>query len=199
MILLLDNYDSFTYNLYQYICELGREVKVVRNDRITVEEIETLAPEAIILSPGPGIPEDAGISVEVVRRLYRKIPILGVCLGHQAIGCAFGAKIVKAKEIKHGKTSMVEHNGSGVFAGQPAPVKVMRYHSLVLDKNSIPQELEVMARSLDDGEIMAVKHKSAPCYGIQFHPESIGTETGKQMLENFLHEMRKDEQYETIS
>lgn len=199
MILLLDNYDSFTYNLYQYLCELGEEVEVFRNDRITIEEIEALAPEAIVLSPGPGMPEDAGISVEVVRKLYRKIPILGVCLGHQAIGAAFGARITKAKEIKHGKTSFIQHNGKGVFAGQPEPVEVMRYHSLVIDKKTVPEELEVIAESLDDGEIMAVRHKSAPCCGVQFHPESIGTKTGKQMLKNFLHELRKDEQYETIS
>ncbi|NCG67740.1 aminodeoxychorismate/anthranilate synthase component II [Bacillus coagulans] len=199
MILLLDNYDSFTYNLYQYLCELGEEVKVFRNDRITVDEIRRLKPEAIVLSPGPGVPEDAGISIETVKTFYRQIPMLGVCLGHQAIAAAFGAGITKAKEIKHGKTSLVRHDGKGIFSGLPDPVEVMRYHSLVVDRTKIPEVLEVVAESLDDGEIMAIQHKSAPCLGVQFHPESIGTETGKQMLENFLREIRKDEKVETVS
>lgn len=199
MILLLDNYDSFTYNLYQYLCELGEEVKVFRNDRITVDEIRRLKPEAIVLSPGPGVPEDAGISIETVKTFYRQIPMLGVCLGHQAIAAAFGAGITKAKEIKHGKTSLVRHDGKGIFSGLPDPVEVMRYHSLVMDRTKIPEVLEVVAESLDDGEIMAIQHQSAPCFGVQFHPESIGTETGKQMLENFLREIRKDEKVETVS
>lgn len=199
MILLLDNYDSFTYNLYQYFCELGEEVKVFRNDRITVDEIRRLKPEAIVLSPGPGVPENAGISIETVKTFYRQIPLLGVCLGHQAIAAAFGAGITKAKEIKHGKTSLVRHDGKGIFSGLPDPVKVMRYHSLVMDRTKIPEVLEVVAESLDDGEIMAIQHQSAPCFGVQFHPESIGTETGKQMLENFLREIRKDEKVETVS
>ncbi|WP_342475242.1 aminodeoxychorismate/anthranilate synthase component II [Weizmannia sp. FSL K6-0777] len=199
MILLLDNYDSFTYNLYQYLCELGEEVKVFRNDRITVDEIRRLKPEAIVLSPGPGVPENAGISIETVKTFYRQIPLLGVCLGHQAIAAAFGAGITKAKEIKHGKTSLVRHGGKGIFSGLPDPVEVMRYHSLVMDRTKIPEVLEVVAESLDDGEIMAIQHQSAPCFGVQFHPESIGTETGKQMLENFLREIRKDEKVETVS
>ena len=199
MILLLDNYDSFTYNLYQYLCELGEEVKVFRNDRITIDEIRRLKPEAIVLSPGPGVPEDAGISIETVKTFYRQVPMLGVCLGHQAIAAAFGAGITKAKEIKHGKTSLVRHGGKGIFSGQPDPVEVMRYHSLVMDRTKIPEVLEVVAESLDDGEIMAIQHQSAPCFGVQFHPESIGTETGKQMLENFLREIRKDEKVETVS
>ncbi|MEZ0118976.1 UNVERIFIED_ORG: anthranilate synthase component 2 [Heyndrickxia coagulans] len=199
MILLLDNYDSFTYNLYQYLCELGEEVKVFRNDRITVDEIRRLKPEAIVLSPGPGVPENAGISIETVKTFYRQIPLLGVCLGHQAIAAAFGAGITKAKEIKHGKTSLVRHDGKGIFSGLPDPVEVMRYHSLVMDRTKIPEVLEVVAESLDDGEIMAIQHQSAPCFGVQFHPESIGTETGKQMLENFLREIRKDERVETVS
>lgn len=199
MILLLDNYDSFTYNLYQYLCELGEEVKVFRNDRITIDEIRRLKPEAIVLSPGPGVPEDAGISIETVKTFYRQVPMLGVCLGHQAIAAAFGAGITKAKEIKHGKTSLVRHGGKGIFSGQPDPVEVMRYHSLVVDRTKIPEVLEVVAESLDDGEIMAIQHQSAPCFGVQFHPESIGTETGKQMLENFLREIRKDEKVETVS
>ncbi|MDT9756797.1 aminodeoxychorismate/anthranilate synthase component II [Heyndrickxia coagulans] len=199
MILLLDNYDSFTYNLYQYLCELGEEVRVFRNDRITIDEIRRLKPEAIVLSPGPGVPEDAGISIETVKTFYRQVPMLGVCLGHQAIAAAFGAGITKAKEIKHGKTSLVRHGGKGIFSGQPDPVEVMRYHSLVVDRTKIPEVLEVVAESLDDGEIMAIQHQSAPCFGVQFHPESIGTETGKQMLENFLREIRKDEKVETVS
>lgn len=199
MILLLDNYDSFTYNLYQYLCELGEEVKVFRNDRITVDEIRRLKPEAIVLSPGPGVPENAGISIETVKTFYRQVPMLGVCLGHQAIAAAFGAGITKAKEIKHGKTSLVRHEGKGIFSGLPDPVEVMRYHSLVMDRTKIPEVLEVVAESLDDGEIMAIQHQSAPCFGVQFHPESIGTETGKQMLENFLREIRKDEKVETVS
>ncbi|WP_019721531.1 anthranilate synthase component II [Heyndrickxia coagulans] len=199
MILLLDNYDSFTYNLYQYLCELGEEVRVFRNDQITIDEIRRLKPEAIVLSPGPGVPEDAGVSIETVKTFYRQVPMLGVCLGHQAIAAAFGAGITKAKEIKHGKTSLVRHGGKGIFSGQPDPVEVMRYHSLVVDRTKIPEVLEVVAESLDDGEIMAIQHKSAPCFGVQFHPESIGTETGKQMLENFLREIRKDEKVETVS
>nr|WP_017552862.1 aminodeoxychorismate/anthranilate synthase component II [Heyndrickxia coagulans] len=199
MILLLDNYDSFTYNLYQYLCELGEEVRVFRNDRITIDEIRRLKPEAIVLSPGPGVPEDAGISIETVKTFYRQVPMLGVCLGHQAIAAAFGAGITKAKEIKHGKTSLVRHGGKGIFSGQADPVEVMRYHSLVVDRTKIPEVLEVVAESLDDGEIMAIQHQSAPCFGVQFHPESIGTETGKQMLENFLREIRKDEKVETVS
>ncbi|MDL5042231.1 anthranilate synthase component II [Heyndrickxia coagulans] len=199
MILLLDNYDSFTYNLYQYLCELGEEVRVFRNDRITIDEIRRLKPEAIVLSPGPGVPEDAGISIETVKTFYRQVPMLGVCLGHQAIAAAFGGGITKAKEIKHGKTSLVRHDGKGIFSGLPDPVEVMRYHSLVMDRTKIPEVLEVVAESLDDGEIMAIQHQSAPCFGVQFHPESIGTETGKQMLENFLREIRKDEKVETVS
>jgi anthranilate synthase component 2 len=186
MILLIDNYDSFTYNIYQYLLELGAACRVVRNDKITVEEIEAEAPEAILLSPGPGRPEDAGISVQVIGRFAGKIPILGVCLGHQAIGLYFGGKIVNAKRLMHGKTSTVTSDGKGVFTGFKAPFQAMRYHSLVIDKDSLPACLEVTATS-EDGEIMGVRHRELPVEGIQFHPESIMTPMGKKMLRNFVN------------
>ena len=199
MIILLDNYDSFTYNLYQYLLELGETVEVFRNDRITVEEIRDMQPKAIILSPGPGVPDQAGICIEVIKKLYQQIPILGVCLGHQAIGAAFGARIVQAREIKHGKTSRILHTGEGIFQYMTQPLEVMRYHSLVIEKASLPGQLDISATSMDDQEIMAIKHTIYPLYGIQFHPESIGTKAGKEMIKNFLVEIRKEHSYESIS
>lgn len=185
MILLIDNYDSFTYNLYQYLGEVEENIVVKRNDEITIAEIEALNPTAIVISPGPGRPEEAGISMEVIRKFYKSIPILGICLGHQAIGAAFGANVIGAKQIMHGKTSLIEHTGTDLFAGQEQPLCVMRYHSLVVEKASLPDELEVTATSQDDHEIMALKHKEYPLYGLQFHPESIGTKTGKDLLHEF--------------
>ncbi|MEC1373085.1 aminodeoxychorismate/anthranilate synthase component II [Heyndrickxia oleronia] len=199
MIILLDNYDSFTYNLYQYLLELGETVEVFRNDRITVEEIRDMQPKAIILSPGPGVPEQAGICMDVIKELHQQIPILGVCLGHQAIGAAFGARIVQAREIKHGKTSRILHTGEGIFQYMTQPLEVMRYHSLVIEKASLPGQLDILATSMDDQEIMAIKHTIFPLYGIQFHPESIGTKAGKEIIKNFLVEIRKENSYESIS
>ncbi len=185
MILLIDNYDSFTYNLYQYLGEVEQEIIVKRNDDITVEEIEALNPTAIVISPGPGRPEEAGISMEVIQSFYKKIPILGICLGHQAIGAVFGANVVGAKQIMHGKTSQIDHTGTDLFTRQEQPLTAMRYHSLVVERESLSEELEITATSLDDGEIMAFKHKQYPLYGLQFHPESIGTKIGKQLLHEF--------------
>ena len=199
MIILLDNYDSFTYNLYQYLLELGETVEVFRNDRITVEEIRDMQPKAIILSPGPGVPDQAGICMDVIKKLHQQIPILGVCLGHQAIGAAFGARIIQAREIKHGKTSRILHTGEGIFQYMTQPLEVMRYHSLVIEKASLPGQLDILATSMDDQEIMAIKHTIYPLYGIQFHPESIGTKAGKEMIKNFLVEIRKEHSYESIS
>ncbi|KYD11369.1 anthranilate synthase component II [Heyndrickxia sporothermodurans] len=199
MIILLDNYDSFTYNLFQYLSELGEEVKVFRNDGITIEQITEMKPEAIVLSPGPGTPEQAGICMEVIKACYQNIPILGVCLGHQAIAAAFGATIVQAKEIKHGKISRILHCGEGMFQYMSQPLEVMRYHSLVIDRNSLSSEFIIAATSMDDQEIMAIKHEYFPLYGVQFHPESIGTKTGKDIIRNFLMEMRKENSYESIS
>jgi anthranilate synthase component II len=200
MILLIDNYDSFTYNLYQYLGELGAELMVVRNDMVTISEIENMKPEAIIISPGPGRPENAGICVELIKTFAPTIPILGICLGHQAIGYAFNGSIINAREIMHGKVSEISHNGASLFNNLPETLSVMRYHSLVIEKDSVPKELEIMATSKDDKEIMAVKHKEYPLYGLQFHPESIGTKDGKQLLENFISESRKEKGlYETLS
>ncbi|KKE78811.1 aminodeoxychorismate/anthranilate synthase component II [Bacilli bacterium] len=190
MILLMDNYDSFTYNLYQYFCEADVEVKVVRNDMITINEIEKMNPEAIVISPGPGLPKQAGNCLEVIQHVYKQIPILGICLGHQAITEAFGGSLRQAKEIKHGKTSLVTHNGKGIFNQLPNPLEVMRYHSYV--SNELPDELEVVSTSMEDDEIMAIRHKEYPVFGVQFHPESIGTTTGKTMILNFLKEIRKE-------
>lgn len=192
MILLIDNYDSFTYNLYQYFSELNIEVEVIRNDQITITEIEQLAPEAIVISPGPGVPDDTGICLEAVKHFYKSIPILGVCLGNQVIAQALGGKIILAKQIMHGKTSLVTHSETGAFQKLPNPIEVMRYHSLVVNADSLPKELEIVARSIEDGEIMALKHKHYPLYGLQFHPESIGTLSGKQMIQNFISEIRKE-------
>lgn len=198
MILLIDNYDSFTFNLYQYLGELGQEIKVVRNDQITIEDIEKLNPEAIVLSPGPGRPEQAGVIVDVIQQFYRKLPILGICLGHQAIGYAFGAKIEKAKRIMHGKVSNLKHNGSQLFQYMPQPIHIMRYHSLIIKSETLPGSFKVLARSMDDNEIMAIKHEDYPLYGLQFHPESVGTGLGKKILENFLQTIgreKNDENY----
>ncbi len=199
MILLIDNYDSFTYNLYQYIAELGKNVTVVRNDQITIEHIRQLQPEAIILSPGPGRPEEAGICIEAVNQLATTFPILGVCLGHQAIGLAYGATITHAKQIKHGKTSKLRHEQDEIFEYLEQPLEVMRYHSLVIQPNTLPAELQVTATSMEDQEIMAIKHIYLPVYGLQFHPESIGTSTGKQMLANFFRAIKRGHSHETIS
>ena len=185
MLLMLDNYDSFTYNLVQYFGELGEDVRVYRNDQITIEEIEALKPDHICVSPGPCSPAEAGISVALIKHFAGRIPILGVCLGHQSIGAAFGGKIVRAKEIMHGKTSLVTHRGTDVFRGLPSPFTVIRYHSLAIERESLPDCLEITAETAD-GEIMGVRHKTLPIYGVQFHPESILSEHGHDMLRNFL-------------
>ncbi|PAD35441.1 anthranilate synthase component II [Terribacillus saccharophilus] len=198
MILLIDNYDSFTYNLFQYTAELGEEVKVVRNDVISIQDIEAMNPEAIIISPGPGRPEDAGICVEAIRHFAGNIPILGICLGHQAIGTAFGASIIRAGQIKHGKTSTLRYVGEPVIEGIIKDLPIMRYHSLVIDKHSVPNDLEVTAYSEDDEEIMAVQHIRYPVYGLQFHPESIGTEAGKEIVKHYIQIMKEGESHGTI-
>jgi anthranilate synthase/aminodeoxychorismate synthase-like glutamine amidotransferase len=185
VILLLDNYDSFTYNLAQYLGELGCQVEVHRNDRITVEQIARRKPERIVISPGPCTPQEAGISVEMVQKLAGKVPILGVCLGHQAIGAAFGGKIIRAPKLFHGKTSEIRHDGSGVFRGLPNPFTATRYHSLIVERKSLPAELQVTAET-DDDIIMGVQHRQYPLMGVQFHPESVLTDSGKQLLKNFL-------------
>ena len=187
MILVIDNYDSFTYNLVQYLGELGAEVVVRRNDAIAVEDIGALAPRAIVLSPGPCAPAQAGITVDTIKRWGASIPTLGVCLGHQAIGEAYGGQVVRATRVMHGKTSRITHDGSGVFAGLPSPLEVMRYHSLVVEPASLPDSLEIVARGVDDpSEIHAVRHKQHPVHGVQFHPESVMTPHGKGLLRNFL-------------
>jgi anthranilate synthase component II len=190
MILMIDNYDSFTYNLVQYLGELGAEVEVARNDQITIEEIEALGPERIMISPGPCTPNEAGVSLEVIRHFAGKLPLFGVCLGHQSIGQAFGGKIVHAREIMHGKTSMIKHLGQGVFRGLPNPFEATRYHSLVIEKTSLPDCLEITAWTEDDSgdidEIMGVRHRTLAVEGVQFHPESILTEHGHDLLKNFL-------------
>jgi len=185
MLLMIDNYDSFTYNLVQYLGELGEDVLVKRNDEITVSEIEKLAPQRIVISPGPCTPSDAGVSVATIEKFAGKIPLLGVCLGHQSIGQAFGGKIVHAKTLMHGKTSQVSHTNTGIFAGLPSPYRATRYHSLVIERESCPDCLEITAWT-DDGEIMGVRHKTLPIEGVQFHPESIMTEHGHALLKNFL-------------
>lgn len=184
MLLMIDNYDSFTYNLVQYLGELGEEVVVHRNDEITLEQIAALKPDRIVVSPGPCTPNEAGISVPLIREFAGKIPILGVCLGHQSIGQAFGGKIVHAQQLMHGKTSQIHHTSDGVFKDLPNPYRATRYHSLVIDRNSLPDCLEVTAWT-DDGEIMGVRHKSLHVEGVQFHPESILTEHGHALLQNF--------------
>ena len=185
MLLLIDNYDSFTYNLYQYLAELGAEVVTHRNDKITLDEIADLAPEGIVISPGPCTPREAGISNDVIRRFGETVPTLGVCLGHQCVGYVYGAVVDQAGEIRHGKTSMVHHNGAGVLAGLPNPFEAIRYHSLVVYPDTVPDCLEITART-ENGLIMGLRHKEHPVEGVQFHPESIMTPNGKQLLQNFL-------------
>jgi len=186
MILVIDNYDSFTYNLVQYLGELGATLRVRRNDQVTLDEIASMAPKRIVISPGPGRPEDAGVSVDVIRRFGPTTPILGVCLGHQAIGVVYGGIVCRAKAPMHGKTSTVVHDGKGVFAGLTAPFEAGRYHSLVISNDKVPGELEVAARTKDDNTIMAVRHRSHPVHGVQFHPESVLTDEGRRILRNFL-------------
>ena len=185
MLLMLDNYDSFTYNLVQYFGELGEDVRVLRNDQTTVAELEALAPDRICVSPGPCSPAEAGISIELIQHFAGKKPILGVCLGHQAIGAAFGGKIIRAKQIMHGKVSSITHAGTDVFKGLPSPYTVTRYHSLAIERESLPDCLEITAQT-DDGEIMGVRHKTLQIYGVQFHPESVLSEHGHSLLKNFL-------------
>ncbi|MEG6523466.1 anthranilate synthase component II [Desulfotomaculum sp. 1211_IL3151] len=185
MIILIDNYDSFTYNLYQALGELYPEVEVVRNDALSVQAVVAAGARGIVLSPGPGRPEEAGICVELVRKLAGKVPLLGICLGHQAIGAAYGASIVKADQVIHGKASPVLHNGQGLFAGMPNPLRAARYHSLVIERKSLPPVLEVTAQTLD-GTVMGMKHQAFEVYGLQFHPESVLTEQGKVLLQNYL-------------
>jgi len=190
MLLLIDNYDSFTYNLFQYLSELGEEVYVVRNDKITLEEIEAKSPQRIVISPGPGIPERAGISNDIIKRFGPRLPVLGVCLGHQCVGYSYGAKIDRAREIKHGKSSLIHHDGKGVLAGLPNPFPAIRYHSLAVMRNTVPDCLEVSAWTEDD-TIMGLRHRQYPVEGVQFHPESIMTEVGKDLLKNFINQDSK--------
>ncbi|MBY6277907.1 anthranilate synthase component II [Symbiobacterium thermophilum] len=185
MIVVIDNYDSFTYNLVQCLGELGAAQAVFRNDQITVDQVAALRPEAVVISPGPCTPDEAGISLELIRRLGPTTPILGVCLGHQAIGQAYGGRVVPAPSLMHGKTSLVRHSGEGLFVGLPNPFTAGRYHSLVVDRASLPDDLVVTAET-EDGLVMAVQHRVHPVYGVQFHPESILTECGRQLLQNFL-------------
>jgi anthranilate synthase component 2 len=185
MLLMLDNYDSFTYNLVQYFGELGEDVQVWRNDQITVDQVQALNPDLICVSPGPCSPNEAGISVPLIKHFAGKVPILGVCLGHQSIGAAFGGKIVRAKELMHGKTSEITHQGSDVFASLPSPYTVTRYHSLAIERATLPDCLVITAQTAD-GEIMGIRHRELPIYGVQFHPESILTEHGHALLKNFL-------------
>ena len=185
MLLVIDNYDSFTYNLVQYLGELGQQVRVVRNNEVAVDDIERMCPEYIVISPGPCTPNEAGISLDVIHRLAGKIPILGVCLGHQAIGQAFGGKVIRAQEVVHGRTSRVFHDDKGLFAGLPNPFEATRYHSLVVERSSLPACLEITAKTWDE-EIMGLRHKRLPVEGVQFHPESFLTKVGKDLLRNFL-------------
>ncbi len=185
MLLVIDNYDSFTYNLVQYLGELGQQVRVVRNNEVSVDDVVHMCPEAIVISPGPCTPNEAGISLEVISRLAGKIPILGVCLGHQAIGQAFGGNVIRAKEVVHGKTSRVFHDDKGLFAGLPNPFEATRYHSLIVERSSLPDCLEITAKTWDE-EIMGLRHKTMPVEGVQFHPESFLTKVGKDLLRNFL-------------
>jgi anthranilate synthase/aminodeoxychorismate synthase-like glutamine amidotransferase len=189
MVFVLDNYDSFTYNLVQYLGELGAEVEVRRNDQVTVEEVEALHPQRILLSPGPCTPQEAGISIDLIRHFAGKLPLLGVCLGHQAIGAAFGGDVVRAHSLMHGKTSQVEHDGKTIFSGLKSPMTATRYHSLIVSEKGLPKELEISARTRDrDGEsvIMGLRHRRYPVEGVQFHPESVLTSEGKQLIRNFL-------------
>lgn len=186
MILLIDNYDSFTYNLYQYMGIFTEDIKVVRNDKITIQEIKEMQPEKIVLSPGSKSPKEAGICMEVVKEFYDKIPMLGICLGHQCIGEALGGTVSYAKKLYHGKQSSVQHHGESIFTGMDSPVKIARYHSLAVQKEGLPKSLKILAET-QDGEIMAMRHKEYPVVGLQFHPESIYTEHGKRMIDNFVN------------
>jgi para-aminobenzoate synthetase component 2 len=185
MILVIDNYDSFTYNLVQYLGEMGAELDVRRNDQITLGEVARMAPTQIVISPGPGTPDEAGITLDLIREFGPRVPIFGVCLGQQAIGQALGGKVIRAEKLMHGKTSPVYHEGAGVFAGLPSPFEATRYHSLIVERETLPDVLEITAHT-DDGEIMGLKHKTWPLEGVQFHPEAVLTEHGKQILRNFL-------------
>jgi anthranilate synthase component 2 len=195
MLLMIDNYDSFTYNLVQYLGELGEDVHVVRNDALNVEEIRKLAPTRIVISPGPGTPDQAGVSLELIAKLGGQIPVLGVCLGHQSIGQVFGGHVVRAQRIMHGKTSLIHHNGKGVFAGLPNPFQATRYHSLLVEKSTFPQSLEITAWTQDAhgnvDEIMGLRHRTLAIEGVQFHPESILTQHGHDLLRNFVTEQRR--------
>ena len=186
MLLVIDNYDSFTYNLVQYLGELGATVSVLRNDQTTVQAIAAARPDQIVISPGPGRPEDAGITMDVIRELGQKTPIFGVCLGHQAIGAVFGGTVKRATVPMHGKTSTIEHNGRGLFSGLTGPFPASRYHSLIVAEDDLPKELEVTARTKEDGTIMGLRHRTLPIHGVQFHPESILTSEGRRILRNFL-------------
>ena len=188
MILLIDNYDSFTFNVYQYLCQLGQKVKVVRNDKITIKGIEKARPEAIVISPGPGNPNEAGITLEAINSFAGEIPILGICLGHQSIGQAFGGKIVRARTMMHGKVSLINHSGRGLYRGLTNPLSVTRYHSLIIDRPTLPKCFRITAET-EDGIIMGIKHKRYPIEGIQFHPESYRTERGIEILENFCNQI----------
>jgi len=192
MLLLIDNYDSFTYNLFQYLCELGQEVVVVRNDKTSIEEIEKMQPEKIVISPGPGTPLDAGISNDVIRHFGASLPILGVCLGHQCMGYVYGGVVEQAGEIMHGKSSIIHHTGKGVFAGLPNPFSAIRYHSLIVRREGLPDCLEITAQT-ENGIIMGLRHHQHPVEGIQFHPESFMTEAGKDLLRNFLSEANRND------
>ena len=186
MVLVIDNYDSFTYNLVQYLGELGAEVTVKRNDETTADKVRALRPARILISPGPGRPEDAGVTLDVIRALGGEVPVLGVCLGHQAMGMAFGGAVVRAPVPMHGKTSTVEHDGRGIFAGITSPFQASRYHSLVVAEDGWPEDLEISARSKEDGLVMGLRHRTKPIHGVQFHPESILTNEGRRILRNFL-------------
>ncbi len=185
MLLMIDNYDSFTYNLVQYLGELGQEIRVYRNDQVTLEQIERLSPDRIVISPGPRAPEDAGLSNEILRRMAGRVPLLGVCLGHQCIGHVFGGEVVRAPRLMHGKTSMIHHDGKTIFRGLPNPFEATRYHSLIIRRETLPDCLEITAET-DQGEIMGVRHRECVVEGVQFHPESILTQCGKDLLRNFL-------------
>jgi anthranilate synthase component 2 len=186
MVFVLDNYDSFTFNLVQYMGELGADVVVRRNDELTPEEVEALAPDRILLSPGPCTPQEAGISIDLIRHMAGKVPILGVCLGHQAIGAAFGGNVIRAPRLMHGKTSQVDHDGKTIFAGITTPMTCTRYHSLIVEEKGLPADLEISARTAD-GTIMGLRHRTFPVEGVQFHPESVLTSDGKRLIENFLN------------